>query len=189
MAKLYIYDSSSSIDRKQAAGRFSGQTGVHTLAASSVADLTSKLDALLAAGRTFDRVLFQTHGNSGTIFFNGDAIGKMKMVSFAKYSRLFPKRTKVYFDGCNVAEGRQGWEFLEATGKALLASAGGVSMGYTSMGAGLPGWLPFIGGHTEHLLGDLRLIDFKTGGVEVQRLDSDDGMVTVVKIAAILKQF
>ena len=189
MAKLYIYDSSSSIDRKQAAGRFSGQTGVHTLAASSVADLTSKLDALLVAKGRFNRVLFQTHGNSGMIFFNHEGIGPTKMATFAKYNPLFPTRTKVYFDGCNVAEGKQGWDFLAAAGRALLASAGGVSMGYTSMGAGLPGWVPFIGGHTEHLWGDLRLIDFKAGGAESQRLDSDDGMVEMFKITAILNQF
>jgi hypothetical protein len=189
MSKLYIYDSSSSIDVKQAKGRFSGEKGVHTVAASSVADLQSRMDALLGTGRTFERVLFQTHGNSGAIFFNHEAIDSVKISTFVKYSVLFPKRTKVYFDGCNVADGKQGWAFLAAAGQALLLLGGGVTMAYTSMGGGLPGWVPLIGGHTEHLWGDLRLINFKPGGIESERLDSDDGIDDMMRIVAITKQF
>jgi len=119
MSKLYIYDKTSSIDVKQANGRFSGGSGIHTIGASSVADLQSKMDALLAMGQTFERVLFQTHGNSGSIFFNHEAIDSVKISNFVKYCLLFPNRTKVYFDGCNVGEGKQGWAFLAAAGQAL----------------------------------------------------------------------
>ena len=189
MSKLYIYDKTSSIDVKQANGRFSGGSGIHTIGASSVADLQSKMDALLAMGQTFERVLFQTHGNSGSIFFNHEAIDSVKISNFVKYCLLFPNRTKVYFDGCNVGEGKQGWAFLAAAGQALLPLGGGVTMAYTSLGLGLPGWVPFIGGHTEHLTGDLRLIDFKPGGIESERLDSDDGMNEMMRIVAITKQF
>src|SRR5690348_1924125 len=100
-SKLYIYDSSSTIDRRQAAGRFSGASGVTTLAAGSVAELHRGLAGLVAGRATFTRLLFQTHGNSGMIFFDNDAI---KAVTFRSafagqgYHQLFPNRTKVYFD-------------------------------------------------------------------------------------------
>lgn len=175
-SKLYIYDSSSEIDRKQAAGRFSGESSVTTLAASSVAELHKMLAGLVVKKNTFNRVVFQTHGNSGAIFFNHEPINANNLRTvFTVYSRLFPNRTKIYFDGCNVAEGKTGWDFLVAAGEAFLKNQGGITMGYTSIGRGLSGWLPFIGGHTVHLGGNLKFIEFKSGAVESSRFSSGDG--------------
>jgi len=173
-SKLYIYDSSSEIDRKQAVGRFSGDSKVVTLAASSVAELHKMLASFVATKRTFQRVLFQTHGNSGEIFFNHKPISASNLrTDFAGYHQLFPNRTKVYFDGCNVAEGKKGWDFLAVAGEAFLQNQGGITMGYTSLGGGMPGWIPLIGGHTVHLWGDVKFIEFGSGAVELSRFSSN----------------
>jgi hypothetical protein len=191
--KLYIYDSSSSLDRKQAAGRFSGDSGVVTLGVGSVAELQVGLDQLTTQGQTFNRLLFQTHGNSGMIFFNHAAItaGNLLASFLGKgYETIFPHRTKVYFDGCNVAEGKAGWDFLAAAGEVFLRMQGGITMGYTSLGAGLPGWIPWKGGHTVHLWGDLKVIEFASAAVESARHTTDGaGLFELAKISAKLNAF
>ena len=85
----------------------------------------------------------------------------------------FETKRKIYFDGCNVAEGKDGWDFLAAAGETFLRS-GGITMGWTSLGSGMPGWVPFIGGHTEHFWGDTKVIQFGPGGVEMNRYDFGD---------------
>jgi hypothetical protein len=190
-SKLYIYDTSSSIDRRQAAGRFSGSSKVTTIGAGSVAELHTKLGECLAQQLSFNRVLFQTHGNSGMIFFNHVAITADTLRSaFGGYRQLFPGRTKMYFDGCNVADGAAGWTFLAAAGEVFLKNGGGITMGYTSLGSGLPGWVPVIGGHTLHLWGDLRFIDFTAGAVEASRFTTDGAsMMDLVSAAKSLDSF
>lgn len=189
--KLYIYDASSRVDRWQASGRFSGNSGLETLAANSRDDLETGLSRLVTQGKTFNKVLFQTHGNSGMIFFSQEAVtaGTLANYSDKNYHRLFPNKTKMYFDGCDVADGKAGWDFLQAAGKLFFISGGGLTMGYTSLGSGMPGWVPFIGGHTVHLWGNLRLIEFGVGGVETSRLDSDGSIPDLIQQAQVLNRY
>lgn len=166
--KLYIYDVSSEIDRKQAASRFTGQSHVTTLPCKSVAEVHTGLANLVAQGKSFRRVLFQTHGGPGRIWFDNDKIDAalLRKDFKGKYNSLFPTRTKMYFDGCNVADSSDGWDFLTAVGECLLPSGGGISMGYTSLGFGMGST---FSGHTIHAWGELRIIDFKIGGIEIDR--------------------
>lgn len=171
MRKLYIYDKSSNIDRSQADGRFGPGDDVVTAAVESTEQLTSELKRLASLSATFDRVLFQTHGNKGMIFFGDTAVKADDFSGIVDGSEvMFPTWTRVYFDGCNVADGDEGWVFLEAVGKALLKKAGGAAYGWTSAGIGLPGWIPFIGGHTGHPFGDVRLVSFGAGGIPLKRV-------------------
>jgi hypothetical protein len=176
-SKLYVYDSSSDIDRNQEKVRFSKQEGLVTLGVGSRAELLRGLDGLVANGNTFTRVLFQTHGHSGGIWFGDDFITSYAFATpdfLGKYERLFPNRTKMYFDGCNVAAGDDGWNFLAESGRVLLRLGGGITMGYTSLGIAMPSFVPFISGHTVHLTGNLRAIQFGAGGVESSRFPDDD---------------
>jgi hypothetical protein len=177
MPKLYIYDESSSIDRKQAVGRFEKDYDIYALPVSSIQALHEGLSRLVSNKATFDRVLFQTHGNSGMVFFNHEAIQTENLkTTFAgkNYHQLFPYHTRMYFDGCNVAEGEDGWRFLEAAGTVFLRGRGGVTFGFTNMGTGMPGWLPFIGGHTIHFGGTVKYVTLGPGGVVIKRHTSDD---------------
>jgi hypothetical protein len=54
-------------------------------------------------------------------------------------------------------------------GATLLTKSGGVTMGWTTLGHGMPAWMLLIGGHTLHfgdLSGDgtLKAIKFYPGG-------------------------
>ncbi|HEX5431365.1 MAG TPA: hypothetical protein VFW83_05330 [Bryobacteraceae bacterium] len=190
--KLYIYDSTSRIDRWQASGRFSKNSGVTTVPAGSAAELQRSLADLVAKGQTFNKVVFQTHGNSGMIFFNHVPITASDFrSSFAGkgYDRLFPRKTKIYFDGCVVAQGSAGWDFLVAAGETFLRGPGGLTMAYTSVGSGIPGWVPLIGGHTEHFTGNLRLVEFKAGGAESNRFESNGSIPDLIKQSEILSSY
>jgi hypothetical protein len=177
--KLYIYDRTSSLDQSQADGRFtrgvSRNGDIHTLPVSTEKELIEALDDLVRRNVTFDRVLFQTHGRPGGIWIDRDLITGLGLLNdFSRgYWNLFPSPlTKVYFDGCNVADGDAGWSFLIAAGTCFLRRAGGYVLGWTSLGTAMPGWLPFVGGHTVHFYGSLRAVQFAPGGLLMGQPDA-----------------
>jgi hypothetical protein len=80
------------------------------------------------------------------------------------YQNIFPSFTRIYFDGCNVAEGDFGWLFLQEVGKALCQAGGGVVFGWTSKGYTLK-----VGNHAlphkwVHPTGDVRYVVMAKGG-------------------------
>ncbi|TWT10058.1 hypothetical protein [Reyranella sp. CPCC 100927] len=169
--KLFIYDTVAADNRKQAEVRFSAiehAFSVHALPVASKAELQSGLDKLVADGRTFERVLFQTHGNTGRIWIGEDVVRHTDwQTTFAgrNYHRLFPAFTRVYFDGCLVADGDMGTAFLTAAGATLLRQAGGVVFASTELGEGIAVGVPFVGGHTLYSRDSFEYIYFKPGGI------------------------
>jgi hypothetical protein len=166
--KLYIYDSTSDADTAQADGRFD-EDDVVTLGVPSREALTAALDRLVRQRVYFNRVLFQTHGEPGCIKFDGLRIYDTTLQEYfapRNYHTLFPMYTRIYFDGCNVADGTSGTEFLQKVGKIFLKLGGGEAFGYTSPGYGISGWVPFFGGHTIHFSGQLKKLFFNPGGVQ-----------------------
>lgn len=118
------------------------------------ARLRAELSDLVKAGVVFQNAVFTTHGNKGVIFFGEEWINwETWYTQFYKsgYGKLFAANAKVYFAGCNVADGPQGWKFLEAAARSLLQVNGGFAMGWTSLGFGSP-----FSGHVRHLWGDTR---------------------------------
>jgi hypothetical protein len=179
-SKLYIYDASDRIDRSQADGRFSGESELLTVGVGSIRELHQWLAKLVKEQYTFKRILFQTHGNSGMIFFNEVPItsGDLRTDFTGKgYDLLCPDRAKIYCDGCNVAEGKEGWGFLAALGQVFLRNQGGITMGYTSRGLGMPWYIPVVAGHTIHLWGDIKFIEFGSGAIELSRFNTDDASI------------
>lgn len=168
LKKLYIYDSSSGIDRVQAFGRFGDADGVVQIGIEKgIAELKNAFDGLVQRKQIFDRVLFQTHGGPGRIWFGNDSLTKdVLRTTFSGYTSLFPGPARIYFDGCNVAEGGAGTDFLIVAGSVFLTSGGGEVVGWVTLGFGMPGVLPFIGGHTVHFGGgdNLKRIRFYPGG-------------------------
>jgi hypothetical protein len=123
---------------------------------AGVASLRGRLRSLLREGYIFDDVVFTTHGHDGMIWFGDEAIHWNDWYSGdwfgAGFDRLFPgQNTKIYFSGCNVAAGHNGWKFLEASVRTLCWGGGGVSIGWTSTGFS---WFP--SGHAKHLTGSTR---------------------------------
>lgn len=147
--------------------------------------VTGGLKGLVAAwdsfmqspGGPYAKVVFDTHGNAGEIFFNGEGLGwggVGKVFGKYNYTHVFPRFTRVYFDGCNVAEDDEGWLFLQEVAKAFLRAGGGLVFGWTSKGYTLG-----IGGHTAphkwvHLTGKVRYVVARAGGGVDDMFDSED---------------
>ena len=166
--KLYIYDKSSELDRNQADGRFSDDDDVLTIGVSlRIKNLVKVFEQLVNNNWKFNHVLFQTHGGPGRIWFGNEAVNATVLkTQFNNFTSLFPHPTKIYFDGCNVAEGGNGTDFLLAAGEVFLVKGGGETLGWTTLGHGVWGWIPVIGGHTLHFGGEntLKRIRFFRGG-------------------------
>jgi|SRR5262245_52827104 len=128
-----------------------------------VAELTSRMQALLKDGIIFRNCIFTGHGNSGVIFLGSDEISRTVWYNLfydKGYDRLFPfKDARLYFAGCNVAEDPHGWAFLEAAARSLLKYAGGSAFGWTSAGFGSP-----FSGHERHFWGDTKAVMVSDGG-------------------------
>jgi hypothetical protein len=145
---------------------------------AGVAYLRGRLRTLAQQGYTFDNVVFTTHGNEGMIFFGDEVIRWSDWYSpdwyRAGFNMMFPGQdTKIYFAGCNVGAGPNGWKFLEASVRTLCGT-GGVSIGWTSAGYD---WFP--SGHMKHLLGSTRQVMF-FGGDSLRYFENwervDDGV-------------
>src|SRR5205085_10190846 len=99
-------------------------------------------DMLVRDGVTFQNAVFAFHGKPGTLRANGDDFGARQWrLYFAGHGheRLFPSPlSKIYFPGCDVAAGEEGWKFLEAAGSVLLRGLGGLAYGWTSLGFAMP---------------------------------------------------
>jgi hypothetical protein len=151
MPLLHIFDSSDSRIRQTAAAR----GAVHRLGLPDGNALAPALDNLVAQGNRFDRVLFETHGSPGRIYFDGNYVGAgyWRSVVARNYARITSPNARVYFNGCNVAEGDAGWRFLEAAAAVFLSPGGGVVFGQTSVGFGNP-----FNGHVVHLWGSTRTL-------------------------------
>jgi hypothetical protein len=169
--KLFIYDTGDEDNREQAEGRFDKSDDLVPVPCASQAELEVGLDKLLKEGKVFNRVLFQTHGRAGALRFGDDehkdAIYNVTFqFNWAKkgYDALFPVYTKIYFDGCNVGEGDEGTDFMEAAGGCFLKRAGGEVKAFINPGYGMSLWIPFLGGHTIHFHNGLKVFFFNAGG-------------------------
>ena len=160
---LFIYDTEVNW-----ASTTHGRRGAFNVEVSGgIKGLKNQLDKLVSDRKTFERVMFYTHGNTGKIFFGDDDINVSNLADLQKYNVLFPFFGRMYFAGCNVADGEDGWRFLEAAGRVFFPTRGGVTFGWTSKGFFDGGNLitllsPLISltrsGHEDHLWGDARYV-------------------------------
>lgn len=164
MTLLHIYDSSDGGIRQTAGAR----NAVHSLPIAAAGELVPKLDALKSAGKYFSRILFETHGSPGRIYFGNRYIDAQWVRSLIPrgYTSLTTANARIYFNGCNVAEGDGGWGFLEAAVELFLTPGGGEVFGQTSVGFGNP-----FNGHVVHLWGDTRRLYVDPTGRIVERFE------------------
>ena len=166
--RLVIYDYADWLTRTIAEKR----SADWKIGATALSALRTALDQTVANKMKFKRVVFDTHGNSGLIAFGKDLLWSDTLKDFAGrgYEQLFPHYSKMYFSGCNVSDGEDGWLFLEEVNKIFFGIAGGVSMAYTSVGfaLGLGGVAP-----AKHLWGELRLV-IREPGKDSRRVAGGD---------------
>ena len=156
MSLLHIYNSSDSRIRQTVGARGTA----HRLPIANGNALAGALDALLARHESYQRILFETHGSPGRIYFGGVYIDAAYWRRYrGHYNLLTRTNCRIYFNGCNVAEGSSGWAFLEAAAGAFVATGGGEVFGQTSVGFGNP-----FNGHVVHLWGDTRTLYIDNNG-------------------------
>lgn len=170
MHKLFIYDTADEDNKEQAEERFGKDPSIYHLPVASQDDLTASLKGLLALEYQFDRVLVQTHGGPGEVSFGDKSTYGWyfdeTLPAVMDISALFPFYTRIYFDGCNVADGGMGTAFITRVGKGLLKKRGGEVFAWTSPGYAFPSFwtAPIITpGHTLHFSGYLKRAFFVQG--------------------------
>ena len=165
MALLHIYDATDEKIRQTAEKR-----GVLTRKpVTNVADMIDVFDKIRASGTRFDRCLFETHGSPGEIWFGEEELtaGYIENYLTSRYwDQIFQPGSRIYFNGCNVAEGDGGWKFLNAAAKSFIKAFGGTVFGQTSVGFGNP-----FNGHVVHLWGDTRTLYVESGGRIVENFE------------------
>jgi hypothetical protein len=140
--------------------------------------LKAVFDKFLSERKTFRRVMFETHGNTGAIVF-GNEKGNRQIDAdvlsrkFDGYDALFPESARLTFSGCKVADDDDGWVFLETAAKVLLKRSG-MTSGWTSVGfavggnlSAIPGGAIYdriVGGQVWHPWGDKRSVWAGPGG-------------------------
>jgi Domain of unknown function (DUF4347) len=112
------------------------QTGGRAVGVASVPDLIAQLGKLKADGVLIDRLVVDTHGKPGGIWF-GDDLLTTPLVQGMKlngYESLFAPDARIFFQGCNVAAEDTGRKFLEAVALTFLFKGGGRAGGCTTTG-------------------------------------------------------
>ena len=97
----------------------------------------------------------------GQISFGGKAVtaAYWRACVGRDWYRLVTNNARVYFNGCNVAEGAAGWAFLEAAVAVFMDPGGGEMFGQTSLGFANP-----FNGHVVHLWGSTRRLFVDVNG-------------------------
>jgi hypothetical protein len=133
--------------------------------------LRSALDDLVSKEEKFSRVLFETHGNVGEIFFDDDSVNTdllTRKFTGRGYEKIFPlPLTRMYFNGCYIADQESGWVFLETAGKIFLHYGGNV-FAQTGAGRHLLGWTTLTG-HIIHFGSTTCHVIIAPGGNAVKR--------------------
>jgi len=158
--KTLLINSTGWADRAISAVR-KAQEGEVAYDIGSVSELKRVLQNLIFSGHTFDNAVFSTHGNSGVIFFDDEQLAYWQLYKHffydVDYSALFPRRNaRILFNGCNVADGVDGWKFLVAAARCFLTQISGTAIGWTSKGFQAPFGLR--DGHVIHFWGDARAV-------------------------------
>jgi hypothetical protein len=163
MPLLHVFDASDWRIRWTAGRR--EESGVTRVPVSN-GDPAAALDDVLNSGRAFDRILFETHGSPGKIYFGDSSLGADWWSYARKYNNIAAYNVRVYFNGCNVADTDEGWRFLEAAANVFTAPGGGQVFGQTSLGFGNP-----FDGHVVHLWGTTRILYLDAGGNITERFE------------------
>lgn len=183
---VQIYDADDGLMRWSGKNRGNAElVGV----TGGIEGLKRVLDRFVSEKRVFGRAVFHTHGNKGYIAF-GHVKGNVALTAtvlskeFAgrQYEKLFTYNARIYFNGCNVAGGNEGWGFLEAAGSTFLGWLGGTTFAHTSKGypitfdvlsvfAGVATDIAMWSkrGHSPHFSGDTRYVYTAPGRTGVRK--------------------
>jgi hypothetical protein len=128
----------------------------------SLQALRDQFDYMIGNYSNVDRLVVETHGIAGAIYFGDQQLCISNVGGWFAgrgYESLFNPGARILLNGCNVAEGAVGRQFLRAIGTIFLKMNGGSVAGCTSIGLANP-----FNGRVYHLWGDIVEIYFTSGG-------------------------
>lgn len=160
--------------------------GAEAIGVQSLKQLKAELSRLRNAGVPVAEMRFFTHGEQGTIFFGDESLTASDILSSLTgngFEDLFAPGARVEFDGCNVAEVKEGCEgeapcamtdngprFLATFARTLLFKGGGSTHGSTSAG-----WVvPHFGTEIHHSSGHWVHAFIKRGATDVRLAAGDE---------------
>ncbi len=170
---LYMFDANDTLSTIQAE-QHDGDPSVFSAGVLDPEDMFNTFKRMAQGGMTFRNIVIETHGRPGAISFaKVDVIGGQFTEKSAGvgYEHLMPMYGKLYFPGCECANGEEGWDFLERVGRVFLKIGGGEVIGWTSNGyAQISPALPYFG-HAVHFNGAARKLTFAPGGFVINRAE------------------
>jgi len=133
------------------APRRAAQLGATPYSARNVAELLDLFTQFTTRTVTIDRMVIETHGSPGALYFGSDMLDEARLASFRGrgFEDLFVENTRIFLNGCNIAAtGKDcsgtrctivnGKAFLEAFARTFLSRAGGRVGASTSLGHVVP---------------------------------------------------
>lgn len=144
--------------------------------AQSVQDFVNLLAKYRDGGRHMSALEFNTHGGPGIVQLGNEVlkVADLRKIAGRGYHTAFAAGAKVFFHGCNVAEGTMGNEFLITFGEVLLRGGGGSVGASTSRGFSHPLGGYFGNGKVYHLWGNTKRVIVNPGGFISDKINFDD---------------
>jgi hypothetical protein len=148
------------------------ELGAIGIRANSLSDLRFNLDNLKKHQPRIDRLVIETHGSPGAMYFGNERLdsSNLSWLTGRGYEEMFVENARVFLNGCNIAEvgeasageSNDGRVFMKEIGKIFLAKGGGRVGASTSIGLGLPT------NKVYHLWGDTVYVFISKGGQGVR---------------------
>jgi Domain of unknown function (DUF4347) len=134
--------------------------------AENYAEFVKFLTTFRDTGRRIGKLQVFSHGSPGVVWLGDDRLDTAHVQSLQGkgYNSIFAPNAAVFFSGCNVAEERNGLEFLKAFGKTFLFNGGGSVAASTSLGISFGNHGVFANGKIYHFWGTTKRLYFNTAG-------------------------
>lgn len=145
-------------------------TGAMGFAIGDFAAFVTALQTLKAASTKIDRMVIETHGSPGALYFGTESVNWAKIHSLdgVGFESMFESNARIFLNGCNIAETEcttgtcgpagNGRKFLVEMARVFLRMNGGRVGASTSKG------LPFVNDKVYHLWGQTVYVLTARGG-------------------------
>jgi len=108
-------------------GHEHAKSGEQHINVGSLSTLKRAFESLKNAKEPLSKLDFHTHGRKGALGIGKDHldVSSLKQFEGHEFDTIFSKDAKIFFHGCNVAEGATGERFLAEFGVVFLKKGGG----------------------------------------------------------------
>ncbi len=150
------------------------ETGAIGIRTQDLQDFDFQLKNLKNLGIKIERMVIETHGSPGALYFGNDSLDSTSLVRLKGkgYEELFEENARIFLNGCNIAESEcstgtcgpagNGRKFLLDLARLFLFKGGGRVGASTSKG------IPFFNNKVYHLWGTTMYAYISKGGAKTR---------------------